>query len=129
MASLEKALSDSRAKLKVEQKLRRQAEQDQDELEAKYREEEGNLMSIRDECDAVHEELAFKESELEETRLELEIERERHAVELEDARAESAIENTFDATAEGKEKSAPTAAPSVTWMKLTLRSSKTNLNW
>mmetsp|Transcript_19674 Transcript_19674/g.42771 ORF Transcript_19674/g.42771 Transcript_19674/m.42771 type:complete len:1345 (-) Transcript_19674:2407-6441(-) len=110
LASLEKALSDSRAKLKVEQKLRRQAEQDQDELEAKYREEEGNLMSIRDECDAVHEELAFKESELEETRLELEIERERHAVELEDARAESAIENTFDATAEGKEKSAPTAA-------------------
>ena len=88
LASLEKALSDSRAKLKVEQKLRRQAEQDQDDLEAKYREVEGNLLSIRDECDAVHEELAFKESELEETRLELEIERERHAVELEDARAE-----------------------------------------
>mmetsp|Transcript_14692 Transcript_14692/g.40857 ORF Transcript_14692/g.40857 Transcript_14692/m.40857 type:complete len:1338 (-) Transcript_14692:2287-6300(-) len=111
LASLEKALSDSRAKLKVEQKLRRQAEQDQDELEAKYREVEGNLLAIRDECDAVHEELAFKESELEETRLELEIERERHAVELEDARAESAIDNTLDQT-EGKEKSATAAAPS-----------------
>ena len=62
LASLEKALSDSRAKLKVEQKLRRQAEQDQDDLEAKHREIEGNLAAIRDECDAVHEELAFKES-------------------------------------------------------------------
>jgi len=99
LASLEKALSDSRAKLKVEQKLRRQAEQDQDELEAKYREVEGNLLAIRDECDAVHEELAFKESELEETRLELEIERERHAVELEDARAEIATESADPAKA------------------------------
>jgi len=113
LASLEKALSDSRAKLKVEQKLRRQAEQDQDEIEAKYREVEGNLLAIRDECDAVHEELAFKESELEETRLELEIERERHAVELEDARAECAIDNTFDPTTSGQEKSASaTPAPS-----------------
>jgi len=105
LASLEKALSDSRAKLKVEQKLRRLAEQDQDELEAKYREVEGKSFAIRDECDAVHEELAFKESELEETRLELEIERERHAVELEDARAEGAIDNTFDPTSSGQEKS------------------------
>ncbi|VEU36007.1 unnamed protein product [Pseudo-nitzschia multistriata] len=111
LASLEKALSDSRAKLKVEQKLRRQAEQDQDELEAKYREVEGNLMAIRDECDAVHEELAFKESELEETRLELEIERERHAVELEDVRAESAIDNAFDPSGEAKAKPAATPAP------------------
>ena len=113
LASLEKALSDSRAKLKVEQKLRRQAEQDQDELEAKYREVEGNLLAIRDECDAVHEELAFKESELEETRLELEIERERHAVELEDARAEVAIDNSLQAEKAGQEKAAAAApAPS-----------------
>eukprot|EP00531_Pseudo-nitzschia_arenysensis_P016945 CAMPEP_0116135380 /NCGR_PEP_ID=MMETSP0329-20121206/11158_1 /TAXON_ID=697910 /ORGANISM="Pseudo-nitzschia arenysensis, Strain B593" /LENGTH=1340 /DNA_ID=CAMNT_0003630173 /DNA_START=206 /DNA_END=4228 /DNA_ORIENTATION=- len=112
LASLEKALSDSRAKLKVEQKLRRNAEQDQDEIEAKYREVEGNLLSIRDECDAVHEELAFKESELEETRLELEIERERHAVELEDARAEAAIANTIDPEKESDAKAAPAPAPS-----------------
>ncbi len=112
LASLEKALSDSRAKLKVEQKLRRNAEQDQDELEAKYREVEGNLLSIRDECDAVHEELAFKESELEETRLELEIERERHAVELEDARAEVAIANTIDPEKESEAKATPAPAPS-----------------
>jgi hypothetical protein len=97
LAALEKALSESRSKLKEEQKLRRQAEQAQDELEAKYREAEGSLVAVRDECDAVHEELAFKESELEETRLELEIERERHRVELEDARADAAIDSTFDA--------------------------------
>ncbi len=113
LASLEKALSDSRAKLKVEQKLRRQAEQDQDELEAKYREVEGNLLSIRDECDAVHEELAFKESELEETRLELEIERERHAVELEDARAEVAISNTVGEDGGAKAAPAPASASDV----------------
>lgn len=87
LAALEKALSESRSKLKEEQKLRRQAEQAQDELEAKFREAEGGLIAVKEECDAVHEELAFKESELEETRLELEIERERHRVELEDALA------------------------------------------
>jgi chromosome segregation ATPase len=97
LSALEKALSESRSKLKEEQKLRRQAEQVQDELEAKYREAEGSLVAVRDECDAVHEELAFKESELEETRLELEIERERHRVELEDARADAAIDSTLDA--------------------------------
>jgi kinesin family member C2/C3 len=96
LAALEKALSDSRSRLKEEQKLRRQAEQAQDEIEAKFRETEGSLIAMRDECDAVHEELAFKESELEETRLELEIERERHRVELEDARADAAIDSTFD---------------------------------
>ncbi|KAL3922853.1 MAG: hypothetical protein SGILL_001981 [Bacillariaceae sp.] len=96
LAALEKALSESRAKLKEEQKLRRQAEQAQDDLEAKYREAEGSLAAIRDETDAVHEELAFKESELEETRLELEIERERHRVELEDARADAALGQAFD---------------------------------
>jgi len=96
LAALEKALSESRSKLKEEQKLRRQAEHAQDELEAKYRETEGSLAAIREECDAVHEELAFKESELEETRLELEIERERHRVELEDARADADLNQAFD---------------------------------
>jgi hypothetical protein len=95
LAALEKALSESRTKLKEEQKLRRQAEQAQDELEAKYREAEGSLLAIREECDAVHEELAFKESELEETRLELEVEREKHRVELEDARADAALDQAF----------------------------------
>eukprot|EP00429_Kryptoperidinium_foliaceum_P008054 CAMPEP_0176025274 /NCGR_PEP_ID=MMETSP0120_2-20121206/12362_1 /TAXON_ID=160619 /ORGANISM="Kryptoperidinium foliaceum, Strain CCMP 1326" /LENGTH=1344 /DNA_ID=CAMNT_0017358457 /DNA_START=129 /DNA_END=4163 /DNA_ORIENTATION=+ len=102
LAALEKALSESRSKLKEEQKLRRQAEQAQDELEAKFREAEGSLIAVREECDAVHEELAFKESELEETRLELEIERERHRVELEDAMAGNSTSDapkTDDSTA------------------------------
>jgi len=101
LAALEKALSESRNKLKEEQKLRRQAEQSQDELEARTREAEGNLLAVKEECDAVHEELAFKESELEETRLELEIEREKHRVELEDVQAEADI----NAAVDGKEKS------------------------
>ena len=76
--------------------MRRQAEQAQDELEAKYREAEGSLLAIREECDAVHEELAFKESELEETRLELEVEKEKHRVELEDARADAALDEAIE---------------------------------
>jgi len=96
LASLEKALSESRAKLKEEQKLRRQAEQVQDELEAKYREAEGSLLAVREECDAVHEELAFKESELEETRLELEVERERYRVDVEEVRADALLQSSLD---------------------------------
>lgn len=113
LAALEKALSESRSKLKEEQKLRRQAEQAQDELEANFREAEGSLIAVREECDAVHEELAFKESELEETRLELEIERERHRVEMEDAlnggpAPGSETVKTDEATTKGDGSSNPT---------------------
>lgn len=103
LAALEKALSESRNKLKEEQKLRRQAEQAQDEVEAKFREAEGSLLAVREECDAVHEELAFKESELEETRLELEIEKEKHRVEMEDARAEADMNDAVDGDDKGEE--------------------------
>jgi kinesin family member C2/C3 len=51
---------------------------------------------LKEECDQVHEELAFKESELEETRLELEVERERHQVELEDAKADAALSSSLE---------------------------------
>ena len=68
-------MTESRHKLKKEQKLRRQAEQDQDDAEVRHREMEQSLTGIREECDVVHEELAFKENELEETRLELEVEK------------------------------------------------------
>jgi hypothetical protein len=74
--SLEKALTETRHKLEQEQTLRRQAEQLQDEAEARRREAEGALVALKEDCDAAHEELAFKESELEETRLELEVEQE-----------------------------------------------------
>jgi kinesin family protein C2/C3 len=103
LAALEKALSESRNKLKEEQKLRRQAEQAQDEVEAKFRESEGSLLAVREECDAVHEELAFKESELEETRLELEIEKEKHRVEMEDARAEADMNFAVDGSDKNEE--------------------------
>jgi len=103
LAALEKALSESRNKLKEEQKLRRQAEQAQDELEAKFREAEGSLLAVREECDAVHEELAFKESELEETRLELEIEKEKHRVEMEDAMENAGASGGDEVKDEAKE--------------------------
>jgi hypothetical protein len=77
-------LTDTRHKLEQEQKLRRQAEELQDEAEARFREAEGKLVVLKEDCDAAHEGLAFKESELEKTRLELEVEQERHRVELED---------------------------------------------
>ena len=59
LAALEKALSESCSKLKEEQKLCRQAEHAQDKLEARYFETEGSLAAIREEYDAVHEELAL----------------------------------------------------------------------
>jgi hypothetical protein len=46
-----------------------------------------SLAGIREECDVVHEELAFKENELEETRLELEVEKQQLQNELAAVRA------------------------------------------
>jgi chromosome segregation ATPase len=91
LASLERALEDTQSRLELEQHLRRTAELTQDEAEARMREAEGMLASIQDECDAAHEELAFKESELEEIKLELEVERERGRVELEELHDELEI--------------------------------------
>lgn len=94
LASLEKALHDTTYKLSVEQQLRRDAESMQDESQARLREAEGLVGTLQEECDAAHEELAFKESELEETRLELEVERERGRVELEELQDELEILTT-----------------------------------
>ena len=91
LASLEKALTDTKSKLELEQQMRRSAELTQDEAEARMREAEGLMGTVQDECDAAHEELAFKESELEETRLELEVERERGRVEFEELQYELEI--------------------------------------
>jgi hypothetical protein len=57
--------------------VRRLAEQLQDEAEARCREAEGALVVLKEDYDAAHAELAFKESELEEMRLELEVEQEK----------------------------------------------------
>ena len=71
LLNLEGALSSSKSKLKQEQTLRRQAELAQVEMEARHQEAESNLISLRDdnealrsECDTAHEETAFKCSEL-----------------------------------------------------------------
>lgn len=87
---MESALTSSRQKLKEEQKLRRAAEQAQDEADQRLREMEQSLQTLREECDDVHEELAFKENEVEETRLELEVEKQQLENELDKLRLELA---------------------------------------
>jgi chromosome segregation ATPase len=74
LENLESSLSSSKSKLKQEQTLRRQAELAQVEMEARHQEAESNFISLRDdnealrsECDAAHEETAFKCSELDES--------------------------------------------------------------
>jgi len=89
LSSLEKGLADTKHKFEEESSMRRRAELAQDESEAKCREAEGALLSLKEDCDAAHEELAFRESELEETRLELEVEKERHRAEMEEAELNS----------------------------------------
>jgi len=93
LSSLERALAESKAKQEAESKLRRQAELTQDEAEARAREAEGSLEALRTECDEVHEQLAFREEEVEEMRLELEVEKERHNVEMEELATQLAETN------------------------------------
>ena len=95
LTALEKAHADTRSKLQKEQQLRRNAEMLQEDSEAKCREMEGTLAALRDECDAVHEELAFKDSELEETRLELEVERARHREEVEELKCDLSVQRSM----------------------------------
>ena len=90
LSSLEKALSDANADLSKEREMRRSAELAQDEAEAKARELEGTVTKLREENDDAIEQLAFREEELEECRLELEVERDRYEAELEEARNDSA---------------------------------------
>lgn len=93
LTSLETALTETRAKVKQEQRLRRAAEQGQDEAEQRLRENEVAMQTLREENDALHEEVAFKESELEEMKLELDVEREQLQSELAKARSGAATTN------------------------------------
>lgn len=88
ISSLEVSLTEARQKLKEEQKLRRAAEQAQDDTDQRVREMEQSLAQMREENDLVHEELAFKENELEETKWELEVEKQQLQDELKSARSE-----------------------------------------
>mmetsp|Transcript_22817 Transcript_22817/g.43397 ORF Transcript_22817/g.43397 Transcript_22817/m.43397 type:complete len:1375 (+) Transcript_22817:150-4274(+) len=87
ISSLEVSLTEARQKLKEEQKLRRAAEQAQDDTDQRLREMEQSLAQMREENDLVHEELAFKENELEETKLELEVEKQQLQNELSSVRS------------------------------------------
>lgn len=98
LTSLETALSNSRQKLKEEQKLRRAAEQSSDENDQKFRELEQTVNSLKEELDELHEELAFKENELEETRLELEVEKQQLVNQITDLKnSNGAVELSEDA--------------------------------
>ena len=88
LLSLEKALAAAKAELEKESSLRRQAELRQDEDQSRSREKDGEIDALRDERDSLHEQLAFKDEELEEIRLELDVERERHRSDMEEMEAE-----------------------------------------
>merc|ERR1719223_2596523 len=93
LSSLETNLSETKKKHDAESALRRQSELAQDEAEARAREAEASLEALRSENDDVHEQSAFREEEVEEMRLELEVEKERHTVELEELATQLAEAN------------------------------------
>lgn len=101
LSALEKALSDSKSKLDNESATRRESELAQDEAEARAREAEASLDKLQVENEEVHEQLAFREEEVEEMRLELEVEKERHSVEMEELAAQLA--DASKSKANGKE--------------------------
>lgn len=76
LSSLEKSLASTKSDLERERELRRRAELAQDECEGRAREAEGSLAALRHEHDEIMEGMAFKDEEVEELRLELEVERE-----------------------------------------------------
>eukprot|EP00554_Chaetoceros_debilis_P002394 CAMPEP_0194083292 /NCGR_PEP_ID=MMETSP0149-20130528/8887_1 /TAXON_ID=122233 /ORGANISM="Chaetoceros debilis, Strain MM31A-1" /LENGTH=1367 /DNA_ID=CAMNT_0038765669 /DNA_START=178 /DNA_END=4281 /DNA_ORIENTATION=+ len=103
LSSLEKALSETKKRLEAESATRRKSELSQDEAEARAREAEASLEKFQVENEQVHEQLAFREEEVEEMRLELEVEKERHSVELEELAAQivEASKNTGNGNANG----------------------------
>jgi chromosome segregation ATPase len=66
LLSLENALSSSKSKLKQEQTLRRQAELAQVEMEARHQEDESNLISLREDNEALRSECDESKQQLEE---------------------------------------------------------------
>mmetsp|Transcript_60552 Transcript_60552/g.179470 ORF Transcript_60552/g.179470 Transcript_60552/m.179470 type:complete len:1620 (-) Transcript_60552:166-5025(-) len=76
LSSLERSLAGTKSELERERELRRRAELAQDESEGRMREAEGSLAALRHEHDEVMEGMAFNDEEVEELRLELEVERE-----------------------------------------------------
>jgi len=79
---MEKALSKANAKLHQEIELRRKAELDQDEAEAKARACEGTIDALKEESDKAFQELAFREDEMDELKIMFEVEKEKHQEEM-----------------------------------------------
>ena len=103
LASLEKALAKSNALYQQESEARRCAEMDQDEAEAKARACEGTIDALKEESDKAFQELAFKEDEMDELKVMLEVEKEKHQEEmnslrkeLDDMRHNINVENHYD---------------------------------
>ncbi|KAI2507836.1 hypothetical protein MHU86_6616 [Fragilaria crotonensis] len=94
LTQLESALTHTKLQLETSQSQLRHAENKAEECESRLREVEASLATMRDDADAAHEELAFKESELEEALLELEVERERFRVELQDLQVDLQLRGT-----------------------------------
>jgi len=92
IASLEGALCTAKSKYENEWKIRRASELAEDKSESFARQAEGSLKALRDECDAVHESLAFQEEEAEELKIEQEIEMERIRQEVEDLKTQLSVE-------------------------------------
>merc|ERR1712071_27723 len=86
LSSLEKALAKANSRYEKESELRRRAELDQDEAEAKARASEGTIDALKEESDKAFQELAFKEEEMEELKVMLEVQKERHQDELNNLR-------------------------------------------
>lgn len=85
---LEKALSKANTKLNGEIELRRKAELDQDEAEAKARACEGTIDALKEESDKAFQELAFREDEMDELKIMFEVEKEKHQEEMQLLRQE-----------------------------------------
>ena len=68
--------------------MRRDAELLAEDLQSKTREVDGSLEKLNAENEELIEQLVFREEEVEEMRLELEVEKERHSVELEELAAQ-----------------------------------------
>jgi kinesin family protein C2/C3 len=101
LSQLESALTHTKLQLETSQSQLRHAENKAEECESRLREVEASLVTLRDDADAAHEELAFKESELEEALLELEVERERFRVELQDLQVDLQLRGTPTSGASG----------------------------
>jgi len=84
LASIEQQLTESKTKHKSESKLRHQSELLHEASDARAVRAETSLGESRMECEGIREKLVVCTRKGEETRLELEMERERHVVEMEE---------------------------------------------